>query len=266
MTTPELSAMTVVNLRKLAKDNGLTLPSNSKKAELVNAIMAAPATPPVTPPATPPVTPPATPPVTPPAKSSPVRNDVTPEDVKPDNSARIAELRANAEMYITDGVTSAVRLAATLAELYPLKPWIPVKLDVHKYFQAMGIDGDNFKLPATARKQLVKAMFTRDANVPAQHVAWMAGAGLKTINSDKSELGFTSETRSAAQQANAAARNAGNDDAETPASDGPVTRMVPVVSMTSVRAFINSLTDEDMLNELSDLVTDRIGALAQAAA
>lgn len=249
--TAELTAMTVVNLRKLAKDNGITLPSNSKKGDVIKAITdATPATPPV---------------AAPPVKSSPVRKDVTPDDVTPDNSARIAELRANAEAFITDGIKSATELAVTLYELYPLKPWIPVKSDVHDYFKAMGIDGDNFKLPATARKELVKLMFTRDAGTSAQHVAWMAGAGLKTITSDKSEFGFVSETRSAAQQANAASRTAGDND-ETPASDGPVTRMVPVLSMTTVRAFINELTDADMIAELSELCAERMTALTAQAA
>jgi hypothetical protein len=265
-TAAELSAMTVVNLRKLAKDNGLTLPSNSRKPDMVKAIMDAadfydnPTNQgdAVAPPAETPAK--SSPPAETPAKSSPVRKDVTPADVKTDNTERIAELRANAEMYITDGVTSAMRLAATLAEMYPLKPWIPVKLDVHKYFLTMGIDGDNYKLPKPARQALVTAMFTRDANVPAQHVAWMSGAGLKTVASDKSELGFVDAARSAAQQANAATRNT---EAETPASSGPVTRSVPVLSMTSVRGFINGLDDTDMVQELRELCDVRIAELSE---
>jgi hypothetical protein len=265
--TAELQTMSVVSLRKLAKENGLTLPSNSRKDALVTAIAAATVKPSKagkrtrTPAASPVVT---TPPVTGPAKSSPVRKDVTPADVTPDNSARIAELTADARKYIAEGESAAMALAQTFYNLYPLKPWIAQKSDVHKFFTELGMTPDD-KLPSKARKELSRLMFTRDASVSPQHVAWMSGAGLKTINSDKSELGLVSETRSAAQQANAAKRNAGSDETQA-TSDGPQTRAVAVYSMTGVRGFITSLTDDDMLEELADLITERRTALAAQAA
>ena len=251
-TAPDLTTMTVVNLRKYAKDNGITVPSNSNKGALIAAIESA------TPPKA--AKPADTPKAAKPAKASPVRTDLTPADVKPDNSARIAELVANAEEYIAAGVTSAMALARTLYELYPFKPWIAAKSDVKQYFAAMGIDGDNYKLPSKARKELSRLMFTRDVNTSAQHIAWMSGAGEKTVKSDKSELGFVDAERSATQQANAARRNT---PAVTPpaAPREPVTQMTPVYSMTGVREFIAKLDDADMVQELADLCVERMTAM-----
>jgi hypothetical protein len=197
--------------------------------------------------------------------TSPVRAGavVTPEAHTSAQTAEITTLEGYAGKFVAAGVNAAKNLADVIVKLYALAPWDGRKLTnghpmtIARYYASLGIGGDNFALPTDARMIVVKAMAN---TVDVQTVADMTGASLRSIQRDRIAAGLANVNRSESQQA-AAARATDSTPATPARTDGPVTRMVPVLSMTSVREFINELDDSDMLLELAELITERMSAL-----
>lgn len=254
VATPVNDAMSMADLRKVAKQNGITVTRGVTRAQLAEILTA------------------KTPPVTEPAKTSPVRKDVAPADVKPEEpaahtpeeTAEIAALETSAGTYVTMGERAAMDLADVIVRLFPLSPWEGKKLKnghpmtVAAYYSTViGVNKDTgFPLPTKARQVVVKAM---GDTVEVQVIADMTGSGARSIARDRKELGIASEARSAGGQAGATGRTATPATASTPAA--PVTRMVPVISMTAVTEFIAGLDDTDMLSELSAAIMARMVVL-----
>jgi hypothetical protein len=201
-------------------------------------------------------------------KASPVRSDVKPSDVKPDahtpaETKRIASLENLASKYMSAGENAALKLAETIVALFPLKPWEGHKLanghpmTVKAYYAGLGIgaDDDKFSLPLNARRHIVREMAN---TVDVDTVVAMTGSSNRTIQRDRIAEGLANENRS---ESHRTAAEPQADDTPAAAPAGPVTRMVPVLSMTSVREFISSLDDDDMLEELADLIAERRAAL-----
>ncbi|HEY1700733.1 MAG TPA: hypothetical protein VGG75_13555 [Trebonia sp.] len=279
MTTPVATpvvndAMSMADLRKIAKQNGLTVTRGVTRVQLAEILTAK----------TPATTPPAkTPATTPPAKVSPVRTDVNPADVKPadkraaaeaaavaaahtpEELAEITALENSAETLVFAGEDAAMKLADVIVRLYPLAPWEGKKLrNGHPmtlaayYSGVIGVNNDTgFALPAKARQIVVKAMGN---TVEVQVIADMTGAGARSVARDRKELGIASEARSAGGQASKAGTSDKTPASKTPAA--PVTRMVPVLSMAAVAEFIADLDNTDMLSELSAAIVARMAELA----
>lgn len=186
-------------------------------------------------------------------KSSPVRKDVTPAQVTPD----VTELETEAQNALSALITDADTLAGVLAKLYALSPWDTEKVSPADYAAKIGIRAG--VLPEAQRQRLVMSIHAATPKLKVLAVAALTGASEPTIQRDRRDLGIASANRSAGTAAGIAASKPA--PAPKPAA-GPVTKMVPVLSMTSVREFINGLDDADMLAELADLITERLVDLA----
>ena len=195
-------------------------------------------------------------------KPSPVRKDVAPADVTPEahtpeQAQQIKTLEGLAARYLHDGRSAAERLANTLVKLFPLQPWAGQKLanghpmTVGGYYSALGN-----RLVGTdvdARRIVVKAL---DGLTDIDTLVAVAGSSKRTIIRDRRDMGLAR-----AENVTPPAPPTPEEPEETD-EHGPVTRMVPVLSMTSVRQFINDLTDRDMVQELLELCQDRDDALS----
>jgi hypothetical protein len=206
-------------------------------------------------------------------KKTPVRNDVTPADVTadphtPEQAAEIATLEGYAHKFIANGESAAMSLADTIVKLYALAPWEGKKLTnghpmslAYYYANVIGVGTaeDKLSLPLKARQFVVETMAN---TVDVETVMAMAGASRSSIQRDREKLQLANPNRQNGQPT----RGAGAPAASTPTvSDGPVTRMIPVLSLTSVREFILGLgTDKntDALEELSELISEQLTALS----
>jgi hypothetical protein len=202
-----------------------------------------------------------------PAKASPVRKDVKASDVKPDahtpeESKEIATLESLAARWAHNGQEAAERLANTLVKLYPLRPWEGRKLSnghpmtVKSYFDSLG--NAFVGLNTDARRGAVKSLNDAYPDMEIDTVVAILGSSPRTIARDRDALGIANAAKQAANKSAAAAKTPATESAE---EHTPVTRMVPVLSMTSVRAFISELDDVEMLVELEELIAGRIKAL-----
>jgi hypothetical protein len=244
----DYAAMNMPTLRGIAKTRGITVTAGVRKPDLIKVLTDS--------------EPKAAP------KPSPVRKDVKPADVTPDaeerskeDVKRIGALENQAARMLQAAVTDSMKLANTLAVLYPLAPWTLHKQTPKQYFAALGIRRDNYIMPTDARRELVTLVYTANPDTPIEHVMLMTAASERSIKRDRADAGLINPNRSDAQRAAANARNAGSEEESPAAPSGPVTRMVPVVSMTSVREFINKLDDADMVIELLVLCEERATAL-----
>jgi Tfp pilus assembly protein FimV len=263
-TVIELPAM--VNTQTPQQKAAATRAANraAKQAAAELAAIAATETPATTPATETPATTPAKP-----AKASPIRKDVQPADVKAaepkrtaEESKEIATLESLAARWAHNGQEAAERLANTLVKLYPLRPWEGRKLanghlmTVKSYFDSLG--NAFVGLNTDARRGAVKSLNDTYPDMEIDTVVAILGSSPRTIARDRAALGIVNETRQAANTAAAARTPTATESAE---EHTPVTRMVPVLSMTSVREFINGLDDVEMLAELEELIAQRIQAL-----
>lgn len=194
------------------------------------------------------------------AKTPRVRKPATPPPAPPEVKAPevsktevIDQLVSEANAFILAGVDSAMQLADVLVQLYPLKPWIAAKSDAVKYFKNMGISADNFRLPFKARQHLVAEMYAA-GHKSVEHIAAMTGAGVRTIGRDlgPDHLNLVSETRSAAQTANAIARN-------TPRAEVTSQTLTAVTPVTDWVGLITS-ADAETLRMVIALATDALAS------
>jgi hypothetical protein len=185
-------------------------------------------------------------------RKSPVRKDVKPAEVKPTTE----QLFAAAESAINALVTDADALATALINLYAVSPWEAAtpKVKPAEYAASLGLRSGI--LPDVQRHAVIMALSVSQPKLQVKDVAALVGASEPTIARDRKELGLINANRSAAQPAKATA------PAVTPAAaKTPQTTVKAVLSMTTVRAFINDLDDADMLSELADLIAERIAAV-----
>jgi hypothetical protein len=284
----DYAALNMQTLRSLAKTRGITVTAGVRKDQLVKVLVDSDPKPkPATAkPAKPsPVRTDVKPATAKPAKPSPVRTDVKPADVKPDpaeTARKIAALENEAARLLGAAVTDSVKLAVTWARIYAFQPWKIHKATVKAYFEAHGMTRDNYIMPTDARHVLGAliwtgklpadlqekfgtyvdgATFTAIPNAPVDHVVAMSASSPRSVQRDRDALGVANTARQESHKKPAADKPKADKQTTTPAADGPVTRMVPVLSMISVREFISTLDDLDMLEELGDLVTERMTAL-----
>jgi len=203
-------------------------------------------------------------------KTSPVRTDVNPADVKPaahtvEESAEITQLEGFAHKFIASGEHAAMELADVIVRLYPLAPWRGKKLrNGHPmtlaayYSTVIGVNKDTgFPLPTKARQVVVKAMGN---TVEVQVIADMTGSGPRSIARDRVALGLANEARTAGGKASKPA--AAPKTADTTKAPATAPAMVPVLSVTDVAAFIGDLDDTDALTELAATIAARLAELS----
>lgn len=256
--------MTIPELRRMATDVGATIPARPSKTALIALINQALPTNPATTKATKETK------ETKPAKS-PVRKDVKPADVMPDphtpeETARIAELEGFAASFVEAGDKAAERLAGTILQLFPLRPWEGKKLKnghpvtMATYFAAIGN-----RLVATNKRarQIVVQELSKSASIDT--VIDVTGSSPRTIQRDRIDLGIASEARvnSHAGDGKNGSKTVAKDTTKASKASQPAASvpMVPVPSMTDVRKFISSLDDVDMVEELFELARERMIAL-----
>jgi hypothetical protein len=189
------------------------------------------------------------------ARKSPVRRDIAPIQVQPTTE----ELYAAATAALSALITDADTLASALTALYAMSPWDAAtpKMSPEAYAEMLGARAG--MLPDVQRQRVVRALAVSVPKLQVKDVAALVGASVPTIARDRKELGLISASKSVSQPSKAGVTRSAATPAATPAA--PVTKMVPVLSMTSVREFINALDDTNMLEELGELITERMATL-----
>lgn len=173
-----------------------------------------------------------------------------------DNTKRVATLESLVGKLMSASIADAVKLADTLAALYPLKPWEAKRVPMADYFGSLGIGSDEtlFSLPPAARRHLVEVMFTADPKARVEDIAIMAGAGVRTIKRDKEAAGLANPNRVESQKAAAAERNTDAEDTAKPAKVRKVTTVeidfdavfgdMDLSQLTALRAKIDTYIDD----------------------
>jgi hypothetical protein len=127
-----------------------------------------------------------------------------------------AELERRADGLVTAADNVTLEMVPLLVELYRRRIWQDYGLTITEYFRDRRGLGKIVKLSEKARKELVLSLSAAVPDAPVQHFVLLSGGwALRTIQSDRAELGVANQTRSEAQKEAKAAAKKADEKTET---------------------------------------------------
>jgi hypothetical protein len=182
---------------------------------------------------------------------------------KPVTEATVKELETRAADFITTGAQIGLSLVDVIAELFTRKAWeAHGEMTYVDYFHGViGIGADaKFVLPRAGRQVLVKKMAGVEGCLNA-HLTAMTGASLRTILTDRAELGVSNVNRQEGQHKDDQPDdNAGDETGDDTTEEKPVKSRKS--SSVNVLEIVDRLQDATYLMQVIAHASARLTELA----